>query len=96
MKKAGAWSIGTGRSDYPNQVNNLLAFPGLFRGALDAKATKITEDMKLAASKALAELISDDELTRENVIVSAFDERVVPAVSKAVGMAAIESGVVRK
>ena len=96
VKKAGAWIIGTGRSDYPNQVNNLLAFPGLFRGALDAKATKITEGMKLAASKALAELVSDDELTRENVIVSAFDERVVPAVSKAVGMAAIEAGVVRK
>ena len=96
VKEAGAYIIGTGRSDYPNQVNNLLAFPGLFRGALDAKATRITESMKLSAAKGLASLISDEELNRENVIVSAFDERVVSAVAKAVEKEAVASGVVRK
>ena len=96
VKAAGAYIIGTGRSDYPNQVNNLLAFPGIFRGALDAKATKITESMKLAAAKGLASLISDDQLNPENVIVSAFDERVVPTVAKAVAQEAVRSGVVRK
>lgn len=96
VKEAGAYIIGTGRSDYPNQVNNLLAFPGIFRGALDAKATKITENMKLAAAKGLASLISDDELNPENVIVSAFDERVVPTVAKAVADEAVASGFVRK
>ncbi len=96
VKDAGAYIIGTGRSDYPNQVNNLLAFPGLFRGALDAKATKITEEMKIAASKGLASLVSDEELTNEYVIVSPFDERVVPTVAKAVREVAIQSGVVRK
>ncbi|MGM9942182.1 MAG: NADP-dependent malic enzyme [Bulleidia sp.] len=96
VKAADAWVIGTGRSDYPNQVNNLLAFPGLFRGALDAKATRITEGMKLAAAKGLASLISDEELNRDNVIVSAFDERVVPTVAKAVAEEAVRSGFVRK
>lgn len=96
VKEAGAYIIGTGRSDYPNQVNNLLAFPGIFRGALDAKATKITENMKLAAAKGLASLISDDELSPENIIVSAFDERVVPTVAKAVADEAVASGFVRK
>lgn len=96
VKAADAWVIGTGRSDYPNQVNNLLAFPGLFRGALDAKATRITEGMKLAAAKGLASLISDEQLNRENVIVSAFDERVVPTVAKAVAEEAVRSGFVRK
>lgn len=96
VKEAGAYIIGTGRSDYPNQVNNLLAFPGLFRGALDSKATKITEEMKIAASKGLASLITDEELTRENVIVSVFDERVVPTVAKAVADEAIRSGNYRK
>lgn len=95
-KKGGALIIGTGRSDYPNQVNNLLAFPGIFRGALDAKATKITEGMKMAAAKALAYLISDDELNAEYILPSAFDERVVPAVSKAVKDEAIKSGYIRK
>ncbi len=95
VKDAGAYIIGTGRSDYPNQVNNLLAFPGLFRGALDAKATKITEEMKMAASIGIASLISDDELNPENVIVSAFDERVVPTVAKAVAEEAVRSGYYR-
>lgn len=95
VKKAGAYIIGTGRSDYPNQVNNLLAFPGLFRGTLDAKATKITESMKIAAAKGLASLISDEDLNPENVIVSAFDERVVPTVANAVAEEAIKIGVTR-
>lgn len=94
-KEAGAYIIGTGRSDYPNQVNNLLAFPGLFRGALDSKATKITEEMKIAASIGIASLISDEELNEENVIVSVFDERVVPTVAKAVAEEAIKSGYYR-
>lgn len=96
VKEAGAYIIGTGRSDYPNQVNNLLAFPGLFRGALDAKATKITEEMKIAAAKGLASLVSQEELSREYVIVSPFDERVVPTVANAVKKEAIESGNIRK
>lgn len=96
VKEAGAYIIGTGRSDYPNQVNNLLAFPGLFRGALDAKATKITEEMKIAASIGIASLIKDEELTREHIIVSPFDPRVVPTVANAVKEEAIKSGFVRK
>lgn len=96
VKEAGAYIIGTGRSDYPNQVNNLLAFPGLFRGALDSKATKITEEMKIAAAKGLASLVSDEQLNREYVIVSPFDERVVPTVANAVKEEAIKSGFVRK
>lgn len=95
-KEAGAWIIGTGRSDYPNQVNNVLAFPGLFRGALDAKATKITESMKIACSKAIASLIDEKDLREDYVIVSAFDDRVVPAVAKAVAECAVNDGVVRK
>jgi len=95
-KKGGAVIIGTGRSDYPNQVNNLLAFPGIFRGALDAKATKITEGMKMAAANALAYLIKDEELTADYILPTAFDERVVPAVSKAVADEAVKSGFVRK
>ena len=95
IKEAGAVIIGTGRSDYPNQVNNLLAFPGIFRGALDAKAKKITEGMKMAAAKALAYLIKDDELTADYILPSAFDERVVKEVSEAVKKAAIEEGVIR-
>ncbi|MCF0114901.1 MAG: NAD-dependent malic enzyme [Erysipelotrichaceae bacterium] len=86
----------TGRSDYPNQVNNLLAFPGLFRGALDAKATKITEDAKIAASMGIASLLSEEELDREHIIVSVFDERVVPTVAESVKKCLIESGYVRK
>ncbi len=96
VKNAGAYIIGTGRSDYPNQVNNLLAFPGLFRGALDAKATKITEEMKIAAAKGLASLIADEDLRPDHIIVPVFDERVVPTVAKAVSDEAIRSGFVRK
>ncbi|MBQ7992693.1 MAG: NADP-dependent malic enzyme [Solobacterium sp.] len=95
-KAAGAYIVGTGRSDNPNQVNNILAFPGLFRGALDAKATKITESMKIACSKAIASLVSEEELSPDHIIVSAFDERVVPAVAKAVGECARADGVIRK
>lgn len=95
-KEAGAWIIGTGRSDFPNQVNNILAFPGLFRGALDAKATKITESMKIACSEAIASLIDEKDLKEDYIIVSAFDERVVPAVAKAVADCAQRDGTVRK
>lgn len=94
-KKAGARVVGCGRSDYPNQINNVLIFPALFRGALDAKAVKITENMKMAASQALADLISEDELDDEYVIVDALDPRVREAVGSAVAKAAIEEGVVR-
>jgi malate dehydrogenase (oxaloacetate-decarboxylating) len=83
-KEAGAKVVATGRSDYPNQINNVLAFPGLFRGVLDARAVQITEKMKLAAALALANLISPDELTAEYIIPQPFDERVVLAVSEAV------------
>ena len=88
--------MGTGRSDYPNQINNLLAFPGVFRGALDARARCINEPMKLAAAHAIASVIAPDELSSEYVIPSVFDARVVEAVSKAVVSAAFESGVARK
>ncbi|MBE6681946.1 MAG: NADP-dependent malic enzyme [Ruminococcaceae bacterium] len=86
-KKAGARIVGTGRSDFPNQINNVLAFPGIFRGALDVRAKAITEEMKIAASYALANLISDDELTDDYILPKAFDERVCPAVAKAVANA---------
>lgn len=86
-KAAGAAVIGTGRSDYPNQINNVLAFPGLFRGALDARAKRITEEMKAAAVYAIAGLISDEELNAENIIPKAFDPRVGPAVAEAVAAA---------
>ncbi len=95
-KDAGAYVIGTGRSDYPNQINNILAFPGIFRGALDAKATKITEEMKIAASRAIAYLIKDEELTPTYIIPSPFDPRVVEAVSNEVIKEAIKSNIVRK
>ncbi len=94
--KGGAVVVGTGRSDFPNQVNNLLAFPGVFRGALDSRATKITEGMKLAAVRALAALVTDEELAPDHILPSPFDERVVPAVAKAVGEEAVRSGFVRK
>ena len=94
--EAGAYIIGTGRSDTPNQVNNILAFPGIFRGALDARATRISEGMKIAAAQALADLLPEEELTPENVIVSAFDDRVVPAVAGAVAKQAEKEGWVRK
>lgn len=92
-KEAGAYIAGSGRSDYPNQINNVLAFPGLFKGALNVRASKINEEMKVAAAKAIAEIIKDDELSPDYIVPTAFDKRVVPAVSKAVGDAAIKSGV---
>lgn len=91
--EAGAKIVGTGRSDYPNQINNVLAFPGIFKGALQARAKEINEAMKIAAVYAIADLIKPEELHEEYVIVSALDRRVVPAVSKAVFKAAQESGV---
>lgn len=91
-KEAGARVVGTGRSDFPNQVNNVLAFPGLFKGALEVRASKITEEMKMAAAEGIAGLISDNELNEENVIPSAFDERVADAVAEAVKNKAIEQG----
>jgi malate dehydrogenase (oxaloacetate-decarboxylating) len=92
---AGARIVCTGRSDYPNQVNNLLAFPGIFRGALDVRAKEINEEMKLAAAYAIAGLISEKELDPDHVITSPFDPRVAPAVAKAVAKAAIDTGVAR-
>jgi malate dehydrogenase (oxaloacetate-decarboxylating) len=86
----------TGRSDYPNQINNVLAFPGMFRGALDVQARDITEPMKLAAAQALADLIPDSSLSEEHIITSVFDKRVVATLSKAVARAAIETGVARR
>ncbi len=88
--------IATGRSDFPNQVNNLLAFPGIFRGALDVRARRITEKMKLAAAFAIAEIVTEPELNAEYVIPSVFDSRVVAAVAKAVAAAAVEEGVARR
>ncbi|MFB9761680.1 NAD(P)-dependent malic enzyme [Ectobacillus funiculus] len=90
---AGAKVVGTGRSDYPNQVNNVLAFPGIFRGALDVRATDVTEEMKLAAAYAIANIISDEELSPNYVIPNPLDTRVVPAVAEAVAKAAIAAGV---
>jgi malate dehydrogenase (oxaloacetate-decarboxylating) len=87
--------MGTGRSDYPNQINNVLAFPGIFRGALDAQATDITEGMKLAAAKAIAESVTDEMLSPINIMPSVFDREVSMAVAKAVAAAAIADGVSR-
>ncbi|MFA9422179.1 MAG: NADP-dependent malic enzyme [Sedimentibacter sp.] len=92
-KKAGARVVGTGRSDYPNQINNVLAFPGIFRGTFDVRAKTINEEMKLAAANALSQLISDEELTEDYIIPMPFDKRVRPAVAKAVAQAARDSGV---
>lgn len=94
-KAAGAKVVGTGRSDFPNQVNNVLAFPGIFRGALDVRATHINEKMKVAAVKAIAGLITEDELHADYVIPGPFDERVAPEVAAAVAKAAMETGVAR-
>ena len=93
--EAGAAVIGTGRSDYYNQINNVLAFPGIFRGALDVRASDINEEMKIAAAMALANLVSDEELNPEFIIPAAFDPRVCEHVSKAVAEAARKSGVAR-
>ena len=94
-KKGGAAVVCTGRSDYPNQLNNVLAFPGIFRGALDVRASDINMEMKVAAAKALASLVPDEELSRDNVLPKAFDPRVREAVAKAVADAARASGVAR-
>ena len=93
--KAGARVVGTGRSDYPNQINNVLAFPGIFRGALDARASDINEAMKVAAAEAIAGLIREEELSADYIIVPAFDPQVGKAVAKAVHQAAVDSGVAR-
>lgn len=93
--QAGAAVVGTGRSDFPNQINNVLAFPGIFRGALDVRAKDINEDMKIAAAKALASLISEEELSPEYIIPKAFDPRVGKTVAAAVAQAARDSGVAR-
>ena len=94
-KAGGARVISTGRSDYPNQINNVLAFPGIFRGTFDVRASDINEEMKMAAAMALANLIADDELSEEYIIPAAFDPRVGPAVAKAVAEAARATGVAR-
>lgn len=95
-KAGGARVVATGRSDFPNQINNVLAFPGIFRGAFDVRARDINDEMKIAAAKALARLISDEELYEDYIIPAAFDERVGKAVAEAVAKAARESGVARK
>ncbi|MGP1544211.1 MAG: NAD(P)-dependent malic enzyme [Candidatus Fimenecus sp.] len=94
-KAGGAAVISTGRSDFPNQINNVLAFPGIFRGTFDVRASDINEEMKMAAAQALSDLISDEELSAEYIIPKAFDPRVGPAVAKAVAEAARKSGVAR-
>ena len=94
-KKGGVRVMATGRSDYPNQINNVLVFPGIFRGALDVRATGITEEMKIAAAKAIAAIVSDEELNEEYIIPGAFDERVAKAVAKAVADEAIKLGITK-
>ena len=94
-RKGGAAVIATGRSDFPNQINNVLVFPGIFRGALDARATGITEEMKRAAAKAIAAIVTDEELSADHIIPDAFDERVAKAVAKAVSDEAKKQGIVK-
>jgi len=94
-KAGGAAVISTGRSDFPNQINNVLAFPGVFRGTFDVRASEINEAMKMAAAKALAGLIPENELSAENIIPKAFDPKVGPTVAAAVAQAARDSGVAR-
>ena len=94
-KQGGAAVVGTGRSDYPNQINNVLAFPGIFRGALDVRASDINDEMKMAASYAIASLVSDEELNSEYILPMAFDERIGKTVAEAVAEAARKSGVAR-
>ena len=94
-RAGGAAVIATGRSDFPNQINNVLAFPGIFRGAFDVRASDINEEMKMAAAHALAGLIADEELSADYIIPKAFDKRVGPAVAAAVARAARDSGVAR-
>ncbi|MDR0846530.1 MAG: NAD-dependent malic enzyme [Lactobacillales bacterium] len=92
---AGAYIVGTGRSDHPNQINNVLAFPGLFKGALDSKATKITEDMKIAAARGIASLVAEKDLAQDYIIASSFDPRVAEVVAVAVADEAVKSGLIR-
>jgi len=94
-KRAGAAVVGTGRSDFPNQVNNVLAFPGIFKGALSVRASDINEEMKLAAAEAISSLVSDEELSSDYILPAAFDERVGKTVAAAVAKAARKSGVAR-
>ena len=94
-KQAGAKVVGTGRSDFPNQINNVLAFPGIFRGALDVRAKEINEDMKMAAAKAIASLVSDEELNPDYILPMAFDKRIGETVAKAVADSAKTTGVAR-
>ena len=94
-KEAGAAVVSTGRSDFPNQINNVLCFPGIFRGALDVRAKDINDEMKVAAAYAIAGLVSDQELNAEYILPAAFDERVKDAVANAVAEAAKKSGVAR-
>lgn len=95
-KKGGAYIVGTGRSDFPNQINNVLAFPGIFRGALDVRASDINEEMKIASAHAIASLVSDEELNPDYIIPSALNKEVAKVVAQAVAKAAIDSGVARK
>lgn len=95
-KAAGAKIVGTGRSDFPNQINNVVAFPGIFRGALDVKASAITENMKIAAAYAIASLVDEDKLSADYILPYAFDERIKDTVAKAVAKAAVDDGVARK
>ena len=94
-KEAGARVVSTGRSDFPNQVNNVLCFPGIFRGALDVRAREINDEMKIAAAKAIAGLVADDELNEEYILPKAFDTRVKDEVAKAAAEAAKKTGVAR-
>ena len=93
--EAGARVVGTGRSDFPNQINNVLAFPGIFRGALDARASEINDEMKIAAAQAIASLVKPEELSPEFIIPNPFNKEVAPAVAKAVMEAAHRTGVAR-
>ena len=93
--EAGVKIMGTGRSDFPNQINNVLAFPGIFRGALDVRASDINDQMKIAAAQAIAQVIEPEKLAPDYIIPDAFDQRVAPAVAKAVALAARETGVAR-
>lgn len=95
-EKAGAAVIGTGRSDYPNQINNVLAFPGIFRGALDVQASQITDEMKVAAAEGIAALVSDSELNSQYILPGAFDERVAPIVAEHVAAVAIKTGIAQR
>ena len=94
--EAGAYIVGTGRSDFPNQINNVLAFPGIFRGALDVRASDINDEMQIAATYAIASLVSDEELCPEYILPPAFDKRIGTTVAEAVAKAARETNVARK